>query len=114
MWCVCCYEGSKVENCNLNDRMKKRSREMPLNRAIYFLARNIQHVANRIPMSYGVTWEQLYVLQCLAEGNIGYPQWKICRRTKKTPTNVVRILDRLEGKFLVLRQSSSLDRRTHI
>ena len=40
MWCVYCYEGSKVENCNLNDRMKKRSGEMPLNRAIYFLARN--------------------------------------------------------------------------
>lgn len=24
------------------------------------------------------------MMQCLAEGDIGYPQWEICRRTKKT------------------------------
>lgn len=73
MWCACCWEGLKVENCNSNDRMKKRSREMPLTRAICLLARDIQNVADRILRSYDVTSEQLYVMQCLAEGDTGYP-----------------------------------------
>lgn len=103
-----------MENCNSNDRMKKRSREMPLTRAICLLARDIQNVADRILRSYDVTSEQLYVMQCLAEGDTGYPQREICRRTEKKPANVTRIVDRLESKSLVSRKTSPLDRRVYI
>ncbi|MBW6512502.1 MAG: MarR family transcriptional regulator [Desulfuromonadaceae bacterium] len=87
---------------------------MPLNRAICLLARDIQNVADRILRSYDVTSEQLYVMQCLAEGDTWYPQREICRRTKKKPANVTRIVDRLESKPLVSRKTSPLDRRVYI
>jgi|GEM_PF-583521 len=103
-----------MENCNTDDRIMKRNMEIPLSRAICLLARDIQNVADRILRSYGVTQEQLYVMECLAEEDVGYQQNEICRLTKKTPANITRILDRLESKSLVSRKASPLDRRAYI
>jgi len=62
---------------------------------------------------YGLTSEQWSVLFSLCEGD-GISQRVLSARTEKDPTNVTRILDQLERKGLVKRESNPGDRRSFL
>jgi len=62
---------------------------------------------------YGLTSEQWSVLFGLCEGE-GISQRTLAVRTEKDPTNVTRILDQLERKGLVKRESNPGDRRSFL
>ncbi len=85
--------------------------EKSLSRIIYFLARDIQNLTQRMLKSYGVTLEQFHLLKVLSSKNVNLTQKEICQQTSKSAGNITRIIDRLESKSLVVRRPSPDDRR---
>ncbi len=85
--------------------------EKSLSRIIYFLARDIQNLTQRMLKSYGVTLEQFHLLKVLSSKNVKLTQKEICQQTSKSAGNITRIIDRLESKSLVVRRPSPDDRR---
>ena len=89
-------------------------KDKSLSRTIYFLAQDSQNLAQRMLKPYNVTLEQFYLLRVLSQKDTNLTQKEICQKASKTPGNITRILDRLEGKALVIRRSSPNDRRAVI
>jgi len=88
--------------------------EKTLSRTIYFLARDIQNLAQRLLEPYNVTLEQFYLLKVLSKNNKNLTQREICQKTSKSAANITRIIDRLENKSLVIRRPCLNDRRAII
>ncbi|MBW2684269.1 MAG: MarR family transcriptional regulator [Deltaproteobacteria bacterium] len=89
-------------------------KDKSLSRTIYFLAQDLQNLAQRILKPYDITLEQFHLLKVLSHKNTNLTQKEICQKAYKTPGNITRILDRLEGKSLVSRRSNPDDRRAII
>ena len=89
------------------------SGEYPLGRVIYFMAQDIRNVAEKVLAPYELTLEQFQVLKILSLER-GLTQRQLGQETNKTPANMTRILDRLEGKSLVTRKTNPGDRRVYL
>ena len=82
----------------------------PLGRLIYFTAQEIHNLAKKILHPLGITLEQYHTLKILVTNN-GLTQCQLCRQANKTAANMTRLLDRLENKALLTRQTDQHDRR---
>lgn len=87
--------------------------EQPLGRVIYFMAQDIKNLAEKILAPYDLTLEQFQSLKALAQNN-AMTQRQLCQEIKKNPANLTRILDRLEAKSLISRESDPNDRRAYL
>lgn len=87
--------------------------EYPLGRVIYFMAQDIRNVAEKVLAPYELTLEQFQVLKILSSER-GLTQRQLGQETNKTPANMTRILDRLEGKSLITRKTDPGDRRVYL
>ena len=87
--------------------------DQPLGRMIYFLAQEIKNQAERVLTPYDLTLEQFQTLKVLSPTN-GLTQRQLCQAIKKKPSNMTRILDRLEAKSLTVRQPDPADRRAYL
>ncbi|PLX47444.1 MAG: hypothetical protein C0613_13880 [Desulfobulbaceae bacterium] len=85
--------------------------DLPLSRLIYHTAHAMKIVAEKLLKPYDLTIEQLYPLKILAT-EPGLNQRQIGEQCSKTPSNLTRILDRLEKKELIERRRDPHDRRT--
>ncbi|MCB2182224.1 MAG: MarR family transcriptional regulator [Desulfobulbaceae bacterium] len=81
-----------------------------LGRVIYLTALEMRNLAEKKLKPFDLTLEQLQVLKTMSCEE-GLAQRRIGELANKTPTNITRILDRLEGKGLVSRQDNPMDRR---
>jgi DNA-binding MarR family transcriptional regulator len=82
-----------------------------LGRLIYLTAQDIKNYAEKQLKPYELTLEQFHLLKHMSLDS-GMSQRELGELVNKTPANITRILDRLELKNLVIRQSSPADRRT--
>lgn len=85
--------------------------DLPLSRLIYHTAHAMKIFAEKLLKPYDMTIEQLYPLKILAT-EPGLSQRQIGEQCSKTPSNLTRILDRLEKKELIERRRAPHDRRT--
>jgi DNA-binding MarR family transcriptional regulator len=88
--------------------------EPPLSRMICFLALEIQSITDQMLKPYNITMEQLWVLKCLSLNKAQLTQRELSTKSSKAPANITKIIDRLEKKSFVTRQTSSKDRRVCI
>ena len=88
----------------------KSCNEENIGRLIYLTAQRLGNHAEKLLAPYGLTLEQLQLLKQLDCAN-GISQRALGELTNKTPANVTRILDRLEGKQLIVRKNDPEDRR---
>ncbi len=79
-------------------------------RLVYFTSQAVQNAAERALKPHDLTPEQFHLLKDMSI-DTGLTQREIGDLVNKTPANMTRILDRLEGKGLVVRRSSAEDRR---
>ncbi len=82
----------------------------PLGRLIYFTAQDIHNLAQKILQPLDITLEQYHTLKILVMNN-GLTQCQLCQKANKTAANMTRLLDRLENKALLSRQTNPHDRR---
>ena len=82
-----------------------------LGRLIYLTAQDIKNYAEKQLKPFDLTLEQFHLLKQMSLDS-GMSQRELGELVNKTPANITRILDRLELKNLVIRQSSPEDRRT--
>ncbi|MFO7605928.1 MAG: MarR family transcriptional regulator [Desulfurivibrionaceae bacterium] len=88
-------------------------KEESLARQIYLTARDMRNFAERLLRPFGLTMEQFHLLKKLAE-NSGISQRQLGEVADKTPTNMTRILDRMEAKGLAARREDPGDRRSSL
>jgi len=81
-----------------------------LGRLIYITAQDIKNYAEKLLKPYDLTLEQFHLLKHMSP-DPGMSQRELGELANKTPANITRILDRLELKDLVVRRSSTEDRR---
>lgn len=81
-----------------------------LGRLIYLTARDMKNYAEKLLKPYDLTLEQFHLLKHMSP-DTGMSQRELGELVNKTPANITRILDRLELKYLVVRRSSTEDRR---
>jgi DNA-binding MarR family transcriptional regulator len=79
-------------------------------RLVYFTSHALQTCAEKILKPHDLTPEQFHLLKSMSP-DAGLTQRQIGGLVNKTPANMTRILDRLQGKGLVVRRSSLADRR---
>ena len=84
--------------------------EEALGRLIYLTAQDMRNFAEKILSPFDLTIEQFHLLKNLS-CDTGMTQREIGEIASKTPANMTRILDRLESKSLVQRESDPNDRR---
>lgn len=82
----------------------------PLGRLIYHMAQDLGKFAEKILKPFDLTLEQLHILKTMPSTE-GMTQKAIGAAVNKSPANMTRILDRLEGKNLVKRRQDPNDRR---
>lgn len=82
-----------------------------LGRLIYLTAQEIKNFAEKLLKPHGLTLEQFHLLKQMSLES-GMSQRELGELANKTPANITRILDRLELKNLITRNSSKKDRRT--
>lgn len=82
-----------------------------LGRMIYHTAQEIKNFAEKMLKPYELTLEQFHLLKHMSVDS-GMSQRELGDKSNKTPANITRILDRLELKKLITRQSNEKDRRT--
>ncbi|MFH2090904.1 MAG: MarR family transcriptional regulator [Pseudomonadota bacterium] len=85
----------------------------PIGRLIYFTARDIHKMAEKILSPYDLTVEQMHLLKNMSVES-GLTQKALGQLVIKTPANLTRILDRLEIKTLIVRKPDSRDRRAYL
>ncbi len=90
--------------------MKCDCEDVPLGRLLYCTAQDLFNAGERMLKSSDVTLEQMHVLKELTV-NDGMKQKDLGEKITKTPANMTRILDRLEGKGLLERRNCPDDRR---
>lgn len=78
-------------------------------RAFRRIIRAIDLHSRRLEADHHITGPQLIALNAVSEGPIATSE--LARRVHLSPSTIVGILDRLEGKGLVARQRSTQDRR---
>lgn len=78
-------------------------------RAFRRIIRAIDLHSRRLEADHHITGPQLITLNAAAEGPVATSE--LARRVHLSPSTIVGILDRLEGKGLVARQRSTQDRR---
>jgi DNA-binding MarR family transcriptional regulator len=84
-----------------------------LGRQIYFTARDIHNIAEKILYPYDLTVEQMHLLKNMSV-ETGITQKDLGEIVNKTPANLTRILDRLEKKSLITRKPDAKDRRVYL
>ncbi len=84
--------------------------EENLGRLIYYTARDIQNLAEKILRPYALSLEQFIPLKALVLCG-PMSQRRLCEEVGKTPANMTRLIDRLERKALVERRPDPDDRR---
>lgn len=89
------------------------SEKDPLGRLIYDTAQDIRNIAERYLCPFDLTVEQMHLLKNLTMDS-GVTQKTLGAITNKTPANLTRLLDRLEGKTLIERRSDPGDRRAYL
>lgn len=87
--------------------------EDPLSRLIYYTAQEMKNFAERALKPYQLTLEQLLLLKNMSADS-GLSQRQIGTLANKSPANMTRILDRLEVKSLITRESNPKDRRSSL
>jgi len=93
--------------------MSEYSKKDSLGRQIYFTAREIGNVAEKILKPHDLTLEQFQLLKNMSADK-GKTQSKLGGLTGKSPANITRLLDRLEAKQLMIRRSDPTDRRVSL
>lgn len=83
----------------------------PLGRLIYHTAQELRNVAEKSLNPYDITLEQMHLIKHLSITE-GISQRNVGKIVSKTPANTTRILDRLEIKKFITRQSCPQDRRS--
>ncbi len=84
-----------------------------LARLIYLTSLKMKNLAEKILNPFDLTLEQFQILKSLLHDS-GLTQRQIGEKVKKKPTNITRILDRLELKELVMRCGNPDDRRASL
>jgi len=87
--------------------------QQPLGRMIYFMAKEIKNLAEKVLAPYDLTLEQFQTLKVLSPTS-GMTQRQLGLAINKNPANMTRILDRLETKSLIIRQPDPADRRAYL
>jgi len=88
-------------------------KEEALGRLIYDTAQDIRNISERYLYPFDLTVEQMHLLKKLST-DCGMTQKSLGSVVKKTPANLTRILDRLEGKLLIERRPDPGDRRVYL
>ena len=81
-----------------------------LGRLIYHTAKDLRTMAEKILYPYELTVEQMHLLKNLSI-DVGTTQKALGTLVNKTPANLTRMLDRLESKTLIVKQSDPNDKR---
>jgi DNA-binding MarR family transcriptional regulator len=88
-------------------------KEDSLGRLIYFTARDMTNLAEKILKPYDLTLEQFHLLKNM-DLEAGTSQRKLGEVVNKTPANMTRMLDRMVIKALVVRRDDPADRRASL
>jgi DNA-binding MarR family transcriptional regulator len=85
-------------------------RQDSLGRLIYFTAREMTNLAEKLLRPHALTLEQFHLLKNM-DLDSGISQRQLGEVTNKTAANVTRMLDRMAAKDLVVRRADPGDRR---
>jgi len=84
-----------------------------MGRLIYKTSLSLRNFAEKMLSPYDLTVEQLHLLKS-ASSAAGLSQNQLCLQLGKNPANISRILDRLEKKKWIARESNPSDRRSSL